>query len=507
MVLAWLHGIRLRKSPAQGTGRTTVRARRSRPRLECLEDRLAPAIFAYTVDRATDSADGAGMGLSGDLRYCVTKANGLMGMGDTATITFGAALSGSTITLAKALPDIGPRITNITGLGSANSTVRRDPMAATSFAVFQTTTDVSVTITGLTITKGNIAGVVNKGVMFLTDCVVTDNLASTGGGGITNQGTLTLSGTAVTMNRFPAAAGLGDGGGINNSGILVIGKSANGPSSITFNQAPSTGGGIYNPANASCSISDTAISGNTAKLGGGIYSVSNVPLVPALQIRRCSLYTNQATGLTGKGGAIYNGGTANISNTTIEGNTANKGAAIYASNAAAVKTTKLSSVTDANNKAITIPPPTAPPPGDTVSAGGGLYVEDGAEVDIVNSIIATNTSDSGLAPDVFGVVISLGHNLIGIIDGSSGWVNSDLLGAANAPLDPLLNPLGDYGGPTLSMTLQAGSPALQAGDPSQVDGDTDQRGFARIDPTTGLVDIGAVEMQPGELPAAARRHR
>jgi hypothetical protein len=77
---------------------------------------------------------------------------------------------------------------------------------------------------------------------------------------------------------------------------------------------------------------------------------------------------------------------------------------------------------------------------------------------------------------------------------------------AHECIDPLFNPPGDYGGPTQSMTLQAGSPALQAGDPTQVDGTTDQRELARI--VNGFVDIGATETQPGEAAfSTVHRHR
>src|SRR5262249_30611425 len=43
----------------------------SRPRLEQLEDRLAPAV--YTVNLLTDT--GAGSGATGDLRYCINQSN------------------------------------------------------------------------------------------------------------------------------------------------------------------------------------------------------------------------------------------------------------------------------------------------------------------------------------------------------------------------------------------------------------------------------------------------
>ena len=57
----------------------------------------------------------------------------------------------------------------------------------------------------------------------------------------------------------------------------------------------------------------------------------------------------------------------------------------------------------------------------------------------------------------------MGNNLIGKTDGSSGWVSSDLTGTIAAPLNPLLAPLGNYGGPTQTMALLPGSPAIDAG--------------------------------------------
>ena len=49
--------------------------------------------------------------------------------------------------------------------------------------------------------------------------------------------------------------------------------------------------------------------------------------------------------------------------------------------------------------------------------------------------------------------VSQGYNLIGETDGSSGWVGSDLTGTIASPLNPMLAPLGTYGGPTQTMAL------------------------------------------------------
>jgi hypothetical protein len=118
-----------------------------------------------------------------------------------------------------------------------------------------------------------------------------------------------------------------------------------------------------------------------------------------------------------------------------------------------------------------------------------------------NTIVAGNTA-TGSGPDIDGyAVASRGYNLIGDPSGGSGFVATDLLG-----VNPLLAPLANYGGPTPTMALLPGSPAIDAGsnalavDPSGNPLTTDQRGFARI--INGTVDIGAFESRGFTLSVA-----
>ena len=103
-----------------------------------------------------------------------------------------------------------------------------------------------------------------------------------------------------------------------------------------------------------------------------------------------------------------------------------------------------------------------------------------------NTIIAGNNASPG--PDADGAVLSQGYNLIGITDGSSGWISKDLTGTGSNPLNPLLAALGNYGGSTQTMALLPGSPAIDAGNSSVA---TDQRGVSR--PKGSASDIGAFE--------------
>jgi hypothetical protein len=122
--------------------------------------------------------------------------------------------------------------------------------------------------------------------------------------------------------------------------------------------------------------------------------------------------------------------------------------------------------------------------------GGVCSASDGARGGFLNTIVARNT---GQAPDVSGVFHSLGYNLIGVTNGSSGFASpGDMNGSSVSPIDPKLAPLADNGGPTLTIALLSDSPAINAGATLGAPA-TDQRGIAR--PQGSGVDIGAYEFQ------------
>ena len=119
------------------------------------------------------------------------------------------------------------------------------------------------------------------------------------------------------------------------------------------------------------------------------------------------------------------------------------------------------------------PWPGVPGPGGSsgVGAGGGIY---GGF--LINTLLATNGGS--------GSVTDGGHNLSS--DGSCNFTNT---GSMNNT-DPKLGPLANNGGPTLTMALLPGSPAIDAGNTSLAPA-TDQRGFPR--PAGLAADIGAFE--------------
>src|SRR5262249_45452818 len=102
---------------------------------------------------------------------------------------------------------------------------------------------------------------------------------------------------------------------------------------------------------------------------------------------------------------------------------------------------------------------------NAASAGGGLAIPFGA-LQLQNTIVAGNGAGSSYYPDVSlafnSQLTSQGFNLIGITDGSRGWIANDRTGTSGSPLNALLGPLQNNGGPTLTVAPLPGSPALDA---------------------------------------------
>ena len=387
------------------------------------------------------------------------------------------------ISLRSALPLLVEKF-EFQGNGANVLAVERNPAVAAKFRIFEVDLDKEVTIKDLTIRGGDVTaggaignggGIWNRGKLRLENCVVNDNTADEGGGiynGANQSAELTLINTIVSVNV--ARRG---GGGIANpwQGRVEV----KGGSFISENVAGTAGGGIYNGQGSLIIENSTVELNNASGHGGGIFNAWG------LYALRSTVSFNRADG-TSDGGGLYNSGNAVLANSTVSTNWANEGAGVFTK---ANAITRLRGVTGAANDALDS--------GVFFGTGGGLYVEAQGTLELVNTIVASNTASA--APDVAGTVTSLGRNLVGIGTGSGGWVGTDQVGTNAMPIDARLSLLDYYGGPTATHLLLAGSPALDAGDNARAVGLTDQRGLARI--VNGTVDIGAVEMQAGEIGA------
>ncbi|MGA9097545.1 MAG: hypothetical protein WB392_01280 [Methanotrichaceae archaeon] len=149
-----------------------------------------------------------------------------------------------------------------------------------------------ISLSGLTIEHGKAdfgSGIYNKGGrLTLTNCRITQNIASGGAVYNTFHGTIALNGTTITNNNATTGGGIYD-----DYGTLDL----NAGSSITNNTAIDYGGGIWSQSDTTLNLNGSTISGNRAASGGGIYGNGG-----AINMYSGSVSNNSAN----SGGGIYN---------------------------------------------------------------------------------------------------------------------------------------------------------------------------------------------------------
>ncbi len=353
------------------------------------------------------------------------------------TITFDSSLSGATITLGGTTLELTDSVTIDASSLSGNVTID----ANQSSRVFSTSTDGSFTLRRLALINGRSNGY---------------------GGAIISHGNLTLDESSISASRSSR------GGGIYSAGNLYVNDST-----ISNNTTLGVyGGGIYNAETARLEVTGSTISGNSGSgignfgtayvtnstisnnnddYGGGIFNRGTVQVDGSTISGNTSLY---------EGGGIYNGAVAVVTNSTISGNESYYGGGIFNRG-----TANVSSSTISDNEAY---------------EGGGIYTS--SNFHLSGSIVAANIANGDPRYSTPNLDGSLSTNTFNIIGG-----------------DPMLGPLADNGGPTLTHALLPGSPAINTGDPAAMAGvgDTpefDQRGvgFPRV--LDGRLDIGAFEL-------------
>ncbi len=350
-----------------------------------------------------------------------------------------------------------------------------------------------------TVTTGGSTG---GGAIFLDGATATinnttfnANKALNGGAIRVELGDLTVTNSTFTFNNsfVSSSQGNGSGGGAicsTSSSLLIQG------SRFSNNSASFQGGAffIYN-SNGSrvTNINNTQIDHNSAGFqpnstigfGGGIFNVRG-----QLNLTNSTLWANATTR---QGGGLWTGDTAavTISNATINENGASdsigQGGGVFRSNGSLT----VRSATIANNYA--------------GGQGGGLNTNTQqvptTDAFLGNTIVAYNAVGSGeLYRNCSSALVNLGTNLqwppkITSNQGDRACTEDANRNPTLLQADPLLYPIGDNGGPTLTMGLRPGSPALDAGDPAGCAevpvNNKDQRGVAR--PIGPRCDMGAYE--------------
>lgn len=436
--------------------------------------------FGVTIITVTNISDSG----PGSLRNAIATApNG-------ALINFNLTYP-ATILVSTPLT-LGPSV-NIAGPGPSNLTIS----GGDAVSVFIVNAGANVQISGLAIQHGSSllgGGIFNAGTLALNNVVVS--LCTMGnqlGGGIFNSGTLTLTSSQVSDN----SAGNPDGEG-----------------------EPGGGGGIYN-FGGTITISQSQISGNVAEpgviidnegsqsgepgQGGGVFSTNSASgTVGTVSINQSSILTNQPTGIE-----AFAGTSVTVAASTI----ASSGKGIQTDNAAQVTVTN--STIALNTLAI--------------NSGGSVVISFSTIADNLSGVSASLGQDFGGAtpgsitfkasilsnqiqnclivfrPPLGPGISSDGYNLSSDDSCTTVFVNTGDVNNTSADLDP--GGLRNNGGPTQTIALLAGSPAIDAipvNACTDVNGNPvtqDQRGVPR--PQGPACDMGAFEYFPSKLLSVA----
>jgi hypothetical protein len=364
--------------------------------------------------------------------------------------------------------------------GSFPVTVTFNCGGAATITVTRTKTiSADTTIDGgslITISGGHSVGVfsVNTGVTFAVHNLTIANGKSNYGGGIAIfGGTLTVTNSTFSGNRAEAE---------NQEGYFAL------------------GGAIYNENGGTLTVTNSTFSGNSASgfygLGGGaVYNAGTLTVTN-------STFSENDTGVSG-GAICTNGGTLTVTNSTFSGNSASGdgGAMVTVIGTLTVTNSTFSGNSAANGGGIangdTLTVTNSTFSGNSAGDSGGGIAHEGATLTVVTNTIVANSTSGG---NCSGSITDGGHNIDdGTTCGFTGTGCTSTSGSSFCSTNPRfdLAGLADNGGPTQTIALQAGSPAINAGDESVCGvppvNNLDQRGFVR--PGTGHTrcSIGAYE--------------
>ena len=293
-----------------------------------------------------------------------------------------------------------------------------------------------LTLSGTTnITNGSVisdntgrygGGIYNTGTLNITDSSVTGNTAPYGGG-VDTFGTGTFTAITVTGNQ---------GSGINNFGTLTIAGS-------TFKN--NTASAIQNFG--TLKVAESTFASNSGSLGGGLANYSG----GSASITGSTLSANKVSYFGG--GILVQSGTVTITNTTVWGDTGNSaGGGIYNFQRGTFKAVNSTIVDN-----VTLGGP---------GTGGGIDGPSDGGTTLENTIVVLNTDGTGTgatADDIAGGTLAAAsaHNLVGVDE--TGSLVNDTDGNLVGVLTPDLGSLTSNGGPTETIPLLDGSPAISAG--------------------------------------------
>ncbi len=323
----------------------------------------------------------------------------------------------------------------------------------------------------ITAGHGNPGGsIYNEGALNIDQVTFTANGSDTHGGAIENYGALVVNDSSFVGNHAAI-----NGGAIDTTVLMTVTRSI-----FSGNVAAFRGGAVNNYLGTMQITQGRFVANTSAGYGGALVNDGGIA-----SIIGSSFLTNTAQGV---GGGLRNSGQTFVADSTFSGNVAHdQGGGLANSNSLNMQNVTLS--------------------GNTATvAGGGIVNSNAATVTLINSTVihnvllglyGANIANNGYfrlqntivafstGANCSGMLTSLGYNLYS--DVACGPINSGDL----VYTDPLLGPLQDNGGPTLTHAPLPGSIVVD-----RIPGScplTDQRGLSR--PQGSACDIGAVEQE------------
>jgi hypothetical protein len=337
--------------------------------------------------------------------------------GETIDLT---QLTCSTITLTSGALDDSPTAVDVAVEGPGKYLLTIDGNG--SDRVFQHNGSGALVLAGMSITNGSYAGAIGGGCIYsagslqtiytrVTSCSKTSTGSDKAyGGAIYVRDVAMIVGSTIIDNTAHADAAASAGGGVWANSLQVFVSTISGNTVSGDGSHYARGGGVF--ALGDTDIRYSLISANEATSGGGVFLIGAAEDVMA--IRNSTISGNHASG---SGGGIYaKYRPFAVANSTITANTA----------------------------------------GDQC---GGMFLAYATELQ--STIVANNTAQNGATADMgspYDIEISGANNLVI---------------ASNVPLppdtiavNPMLGPLQDNGGYSMTHALLVGSPAIDHGNNS-----------------------------------------
>lgn len=372
----------------------------------------------------------------GSLRQAVLSANAAAGPDEIVFTVTGTIIAGDLLVTDSLL---------VSGPGAGVLTVSGNDLSRIFFIESPAMAAIDVTLSGLTLTEGRAlfgggaVMVVGENLTILSS-VISDGHSGMGfDPGVDGcGGNVSLNGGSLRIVNSALIDGFAETFGQSTGGNLCVFEGSLTLERTTLSGGSATRGGGLSLVNATATVVSSTISGNNAADGGGVY-VENTQI----QFLNSTISGNESFG---NGGGIYT----------------------FSSQANSIAL-RLTTVSD-----------------NTAASGGGNLHQDGSGggFQIDHSIVANGApGDINVTTGSYTASYSLIEAPVTLPASGS----NNLLG-----VDPLLGPLANNGGPTLTHLPLPGSPVIDAGNPAIPDPPpTDQRGFSRI--AGAAVDLGSVE--------------